>query len=89
MHIKSWTLVLCTMHDNFRGSRLGSSLTKLHVQAIAECSLQRVIIKNVLYLIQLPFSLVISVLMDISCFPGGLKIFVVQKQLALLFLDVY
>lgn len=55
MHVKSWTLVLCSMHDYFRGSRLDSSLTKLLAQTVAECLLKRMMIKNVLYLIQLPF----------------------------------
>lgn len=35
------------------------------------------------------FLVIISVFVDISCFPTGWKMFVVQKQPTLLFLGVY
>ena len=79
--------MLCTTHDNFRG-RLGSPLTKLLVQTIAECLLKRMVIRNYIQSNCL-FLLIISVFVGISCFSAGLKTFVVQKQLALLFLNVY
>lgn len=52
MHVKSWTLVLCTMCDNLRDS----ALTEVLSWTITECFLRRMIIKNVLYIILLPFS---------------------------------
>lgn len=77
------------MHDNFRGSKLSSSLTKLLAQTITECLLRGDNKKCVIFNPAAFFLLIVSVFVDSSFFPAGLKMFVVQKQLALLFLDVY